>query len=104
MPGSSVNPLDEIRDEQQTEQANLGSEMKSNNDQRPKIKKFTMKTQSQQPSMRVRLQTLIIWNVMLIIRNLKNLSLQTVLPVIALVVYFYAIYGNVDSVDLAAGE
>lgn len=104
MPGSSVNPLDDIRDEQQTEQANLGSEMKSNNDQRPTIQKFTMKTQSQQPSMRVRLQTLIIWNVMLIIRNLKNLSLQTVLPVIALVVYFYAICGNVDSVDLAAGE
>lgn len=94
-----MNPLDEIRNEEPNEQTKRGSDMRQT-----RSEKLTMEVKSQQPSMRVRLQTLIIWNVMLIIRNIKNLSLQTVLPLIALVVYFYAINGNVDSVDLAAGE
>lgn len=104
MPGSSVNPLNEIQNEEPNEQTKRASENQSSDDLRPRAEKLTMEVQSQQLSMRVRLQTLIIWNVMLIIRNTKNLSLQTVLPLIALVMYFYAINGSVDRVDLATGK
>lgn len=101
MAGSSFNPDIDIIKEETNDEIKQSSEDPSFNRRRPTFEKLTM---GEQPSTRIRLQTLICWNVMLIVRNIKNLSLQTVLPLIALVIYFYATNGNVDSVDLSAGE
>lgn len=52
----------------------------------------------------VRVTTLVIWQLILVFRNLKKLSLQTAFPLLALIIYFYAINGDIRQVDLAIGK
>lgn len=68
------------------------------------ISRHHVHTHPKGQSFYIRVTTLVIWQLILIFRDLKKLSLQTILPLLSLIIYFFAVNGDIRNIDLGIGE
>lgn len=64
---------------------------------------FTSSLAPQQKSVQKRLQTLLSWNFLYMCRNVTKLSMHTILPILALVMYYFSVNGYIEPAELAIG-
>lgn len=64
---------------------------------------FTSSLAPQQKSVQKRLQTLLSWNCLYMCRNVTKLSMHTILPILALVMYYFSVNGYIEPAELAIG-